>query len=84
MVETKKKKLGLYITSSEKAERDRYHRFKLNSIPYPGCEFFRVSAALLAAAAAAAPRAHSPPARRATRTTRTMGASSSSTGSRAS
>jgi len=40
MVEGKKKKLGLQITSSEKVESDRYGKFSLLAVPYPGCEFF--------------------------------------------
>jgi hypothetical protein len=41
MVETKKKKLGVTITSSEKVEYERYGKFKLTSMPYPGCEWFK-------------------------------------------
>lgn len=40
MVEKKKKKLGVYLTSSEKVEMARYGRFAVNAVPYPGCEFF--------------------------------------------
>lgn len=41
MVENKKVKYGLYVSSSEKIDReDRYKNFSLNVIPYPGCEFF--------------------------------------------
>jgi hypothetical protein len=35
-----KYKLGMCLTSSEKAETDKYGSFRLNSLPYPGCEFF--------------------------------------------
>eukprot|EP01084_Bolivina_argentea_P063268 115568_1 len=46
MVEDKKKvgwgRYALTVTSSEKVDREhRYKRFKLSSIPYPGCEFFK-------------------------------------------
>ena len=41
MVENKKVKYGLNVTSSEKVDRlNRYGDFHLLSIPYPGCEFF--------------------------------------------
>ena len=41
MVENKKVKYGLNVTSSEKVDRqNRYRGFHLLSIPYPGCEFF--------------------------------------------
>uniref|UniRef100_H2YAR0 Myotubularin phosphatase domain-containing protein n=1 Tax=Ciona savignyi TaxID=51511 RepID=H2YAR0_CIOSA len=41
MVEKKKVKFGLNVTSSEKVDREqRYADFDLISIPYPGCEFF--------------------------------------------
>ena len=41
MVENKKVKYGMYVTSSEKVDRfNRYDAFDLVSIPYPGCEFF--------------------------------------------
>ncbi|XP_078489697.1 uncharacterized protein LOC100186380 [Ciona intestinalis] len=41
MVEKKKVKYGLNVTSSEKVDREqRYSDFDLISIPYPGCEFF--------------------------------------------
>ena len=41
MVENKKAKFGMYVTSSEKVDNpDRYSDFELVSIPYPGCEFF--------------------------------------------
>ena len=43
MVEKKKVKFGVYITSSEKADKEgRYSNFRILSLPYPGCEFFRV------------------------------------------
>lgn len=42
MVENQKKKMGLSLTSSEKVESQLYSRFKINVIPYPGCEFFKV------------------------------------------
>lgn len=42
MVEKKKVKFGVYITSSEKADKEnRYADFRILSLPYPGCEFFR-------------------------------------------
>jgi myotubularin-related protein 14 len=42
MVEKKKVKFGVYITSSEKADKEsRYSAFRILSLPYPGCEFFR-------------------------------------------
>ena len=41
MVENKKAKYGIYVTSSEKVDRwNRYSDFEVISIPYPGCEFF--------------------------------------------
>ncbi|KAL5267947.1 hypothetical protein ACHWQZ_G004860 [Mnemiopsis leidyi] len=41
MVENKKVKFGLSITSSEKADKEkRYCDFDLYSVPYPGTEFF--------------------------------------------
>ena len=41
MVENKKAKYGLSVTSSEKIDRHgRYRSFDVISIPYPGCEFF--------------------------------------------
>jgi len=41
MVENKKVKYGMYVSSSEKIDREnRYKNFSLNVIPYPGCEFF--------------------------------------------
>lgn len=42
MVEKKKVKFGVYITSSEKADKEgRYNDFEILSLPYPGCEFFK-------------------------------------------
>lgn len=41
MVEKKKKKYGLLLTSSEKVEPEAYAQFNINCIPYPGCEFFK-------------------------------------------
>ncbi|KAK3751532.1 hypothetical protein QZH41_019425, partial [Actinostola sp. cb2023] len=42
MVEKKKVKYGMNVTSSEKVDKaQRYSEFCLCSIPYPGCEFFR-------------------------------------------
>ncbi|XP_051931087.1 myotubularin-related protein 14 isoform X3 [Hippocampus zosterae] len=42
MVENKKVKFGLNVTSSEKADKaQRYADFTLISVPYPGCEFFK-------------------------------------------
>lgn len=42
MVEKKKVKFMLNVTSSEKVDKEkRYADFKLTSLPYPGCEFFR-------------------------------------------
>ncbi|XP_055317855.1 myotubularin-related protein 14 isoform X3 [Sitodiplosis mosellana] len=42
MVEKKKVKFGLKVTSSEKVDKEnRYSEFTLISLPYPGCEFFR-------------------------------------------
>lgn len=40
MVENKKEKFGVFVTSSEKCDDLHYARFRLNSVPYPGCEFF--------------------------------------------
>lgn len=41
MVEQRKVKYGVYVTSSESAdEESRYNDFKIFHIPYPGCEFF--------------------------------------------
>lgn len=42
MVENKKVKFGLNVTSSEKVDKEnRYSFFNILSLPYPGCEFFR-------------------------------------------
>ncbi|XP_018322608.1 myotubularin-related protein 14 isoform X2 [Agrilus planipennis] len=42
MVEKKKVKFGLNVTSSEKVDKEnRYSEFTIISLPYPGCEFFR-------------------------------------------
>jgi hypothetical protein len=41
MVESHKKMYGIQLTSSEKAEPSKYAGMAINSIPYPGCEFFR-------------------------------------------
>ncbi|MEE6502412.1 hypothetical protein FKM82_004511, partial [Ascaphus truei] len=42
MVEKKKVKFGLNVTSSEKVDKaQRYADFTLLSVPYPGCEFFK-------------------------------------------
>ncbi|XP_014209883.1 myotubularin-related protein 14 [Copidosoma floridanum] len=42
MVENKKQKFGIYITSSEKIDKEnRYFDFTILSQPYPGCEFFK-------------------------------------------
>nr|XP_029721660.1 myotubularin-related protein 14-like isoform X2 [Aedes albopictus] len=42
MVENKKVKFWLNVTSSEKVDKEnRYSFFKLLALPYPGCEFFR-------------------------------------------
>lgn len=42
MVEKKKVKFGMRVTSSEKVDKiQRYSDFCLCSVPYPGCEFFR-------------------------------------------
>ncbi|WAR26958.1 MTMRE-like protein [Mya arenaria] len=42
MVEKKKVKFGMNITSSEKVDKEnRYGEFCIASVPYPGCEFFR-------------------------------------------
>lgn len=41
MVETKKVICGVYVTSSEKVDKEnRYKNFGVFSLPYPGCEFF--------------------------------------------
>ncbi|XP_017771516.1 PREDICTED: myotubularin-related protein 14 [Nicrophorus vespilloides] len=42
MVEKKKVKFGMNISSSEKVDKEnRYNDFMLMSLPYPGCEFFK-------------------------------------------
>ncbi|KAF0288097.1 Myotubularin-related protein 14 [Amphibalanus amphitrite] len=42
MVENKKVKFGVYVSSSEKVDKqERYADFELLSLPYPGCEFFQ-------------------------------------------
>ena len=42
MVEDKKQKYGMFVTSSEKTDRyQRYGEFCLTAIPFPGTEFFR-------------------------------------------
>ncbi|XP_067684012.1 myotubularin-related protein 14-like isoform X2 [Haliotis asinina] len=42
MVEKKKVKFGMNITSSEKVDKEnRYADFCILSVPYPGCEFFK-------------------------------------------
>lgn len=42
MVEKKKVKFGMYVTSSEKVDKEnRYSDFSIVSLPYPGCEFFK-------------------------------------------
>lgn len=42
MVEKKKVKFLMNVTSSEKVDKEkRYADFKIISLPYPGCEFFR-------------------------------------------
>lgn len=42
MVEKKKVKFMVNVTSSEKVDKEnRYQDFKIISLPYPGCEFFR-------------------------------------------
>ena len=42
MVEKKKVKFGMNVTSSEKADKEsRYQDFNIMSLPYPGCEFFK-------------------------------------------
>ncbi|CAD7076801.1 unnamed protein product [Hermetia illucens] len=43
MVEMKKVKFWMFVSSSEKAdEMNRYAGFEIISIPYPGCEFFKI------------------------------------------
>lgn len=42
MLENKKVKFGLHVSSSEKADKEnRYSEFNIISLPYPGCEFFQ-------------------------------------------
>jgi myotubularin-related protein 14 len=42
MVEKKKVKFMMNVTSSEKVDKEkRYQDFRIISLPYPGCEFFR-------------------------------------------
>lgn len=42
MVENKKVKFWMKVTSSEKVDKEnRYSFFKILALPYPGCEFFR-------------------------------------------
>lgn len=42
MVEMKKVKYWMYVSSSEKADHEnRYSNFDIVCIPYPGCEFFK-------------------------------------------
>ncbi|XP_064399959.1 myotubularin-related protein 14-like isoform X3 [Halichondria panicea] len=42
MVEKKKLKFGVYVSSSEKVDKwARYSDFEIASMPYPGCEFFK-------------------------------------------
>ncbi|GIY90720.1 myotubularin-related protein 14 [Caerostris extrusa] len=42
MVENKKVKYGLKVSSSEKIDKEnRYCDFKIVQLPYPGCEFFK-------------------------------------------
>ncbi|XP_015171073.1 PREDICTED: myotubularin-related protein 14 [Polistes dominula] len=42
MVENKKVKYGLNVSSSEKIDKEkRYSGFAIISLPYPGCEFFK-------------------------------------------
>lgn len=42
MVENAKKMMGVTVCSSEKKDsHNRYSRFSLNVMPYPGVEFFR-------------------------------------------
>jgi myotubularin-related protein 14 len=42
MVEKKKVKFLMNVTSSEKVDKEkRYQEFQIISLPYPGCEFFR-------------------------------------------
>lgn len=42
MVENKKVKFMVNVTSSEKVDKEkRYQEFKIVPLPYPGCEFFK-------------------------------------------
>ncbi|XP_074645577.1 phosphatidylinositol-3,5-bisphosphate 3-phosphatase MTMR14-like [Tubulanus polymorphus] len=42
MVEKKKVKFGMNVTSSEKVDKEhRYSDFTIVSLPFPGCEFFK-------------------------------------------
>lgn len=42
MVEKKKVKFGMNVTSSEKVDKEnRYSEFTIISLPFPGCEFFK-------------------------------------------
>lgn len=42
MMENKKVKYGLKVSSSEKIDKEnRYSDFKIVQLPYPGCEFFK-------------------------------------------
>lgn len=42
MLEKKKVKFLMNVTSSEKVDKEkRYQDFKIVSLPYPGCEFFK-------------------------------------------
>uniref|UniRef100_A0A131XSA1 Putative myotubularin-related protein 14 n=1 Tax=Ixodes ricinus TaxID=34613 RepID=A0A131XSA1_IXORI len=42
MVEKKKVKMWMNVTSSEKVDKEnRYNDFAILALPYPGCEFFR-------------------------------------------
>jgi myotubularin-related protein 14 len=42
MLECKKVKFGMNVTSSEKVDKEnRYAEFVISSVPYPGCEFFK-------------------------------------------
>lgn len=42
MVEKKKVKFLMNVTSSEKVDKEkRYQDFRIISLPYPGCEFFK-------------------------------------------
>ena len=41
MVEQRKSKLGVYVTSSEKYELNRYKNVLIASIPYPAVNFLK-------------------------------------------